>query len=213
MQQHADSTRYPKIVTLADHYWSAALKQPGIQQWVLQTLRAVPENLYFHYNLLHNKGCISITKFLYYQVADAIDKGRVTLKIVPSLAIKKFHAVYYPKINTIMLPVNITTMPGLLIHEATHAALDLRKRSLRKVQSESIAYIAQHMHKNLSGRPSRLRSGYHAAAHAVASRVLATNRRARMISLMDDDVMKLALEIEDGEYGRKASYQMTTADG
>jgi len=104
-------------------------------------------------------------------------------------------------------------MPGLLIHEATHAALDLRKRSLRKVQSESIAYIAQHMHKNLSGRPSRTRSGYHAAAHAVASRVLAANRQARTISLMDDDVMQLALKIEDSEYGHKSNFQMTIADG
>jgi hypothetical protein len=84
----------------------------------------------------------------YEQVADAIDRGFIHVKVQSS-----FHnrAEYHPDINEIWLAPG--TSQSLIIHECTHAIFDLRKYTSAVEESEGIAYVAQELFDELKSGP------------------------------------------------------------
>ena len=81
----------------------------------------------------------------YEEVAKAIEAGKIMVKENPALGQM---AEYYSVPNRI--DVTLTTSPGLIVHECTHAIFDMRKITTRVEQSEGFGYLSQELHEWLT---------------------------------------------------------------
>ncbi len=84
-------------------------------------------------------------------VADAIEHGKIRLLHRPSLG---HMAVYDPSRNRMAIPFDRLPPVGsraLIVHEAVHAVMDIRKVPQTMVEAESAAYIAQALYLKLHG--------------------------------------------------------------
>lgn len=89
-------------------------------------------------------------------LAKAIEGGYIGVREDPNL---RGSAVYFWDANRIDLPP-YGRNPGigdraLIIHECTHAILDLRKITTRVEETEGLAYVAQALYSNLKGMTHR----------------------------------------------------------
>jgi hypothetical protein len=92
----------------------------------------------------------------YEWVAKAIEGNYITVREDPKLS---GSAVYFWGANRIDVPV-YSTRPSvgeraLIIHECTHAIVDLRKLTTRVDETEGLAYVAQALYSNLQGLTGR----------------------------------------------------------
>jgi hypothetical protein len=94
-------------------------------------------------------GRIYIIAYDYEIIANAVESGKIGVKVDPSLSNK---AVYHPGIN------RIDVAPGgsdvsLIIHECTHAIFDVHKIRTRVEETEGLAYTAQALYGLLKYGP------------------------------------------------------------
>jgi hypothetical protein len=92
----------------------------------------------------------------YEWVAKAIERNYITVREVSTLS---GSAVYYWGANRIDVPA-YTARPSvgeraLIIHECTHAIVDLRKITTKVDETEALAYVAQALYSNLQGLTHR----------------------------------------------------------
>jgi hypothetical protein len=76
-------------------------------------------------------------------VASAIETGKITLIHRPTLG---HMAIYDSQRNRMAIPFASLPPPdsqGLVVHEAVHAVMDMRKIKLNSIESEIMAYVAQ----------------------------------------------------------------------
>lgn len=81
----------------------------------------------------------------YEAIALAIQSGKITVKANLSFGT---NAVYHGSTNVIEINPN-SASDGLIVHEATHAIIDMRKRTLTLAENEGASYIAQHLYELL----------------------------------------------------------------
>jgi hypothetical protein len=82
-------------------------------------------------------------------VADALEAGKI--KVQMDEFMDSGHAMYDSGWNRFFVPMDValaysTSKKALLVHEAAHAALDIRRKGIAKTDSESIAYLAQQIY-------------------------------------------------------------------
>ncbi len=123
-------------------------------------------------------GPIKVTPALLADVGKAVSAGKITVVIDPALS---HDAIYDAGSNQLKLKTN-NPSPGLMeraliVHEATHAASDIRKIGLTpNINDEAMGYIAQALylygsHLKKTRRvtsPDVAADGLFAAAHAAA---------------------------------------------
>jgi hypothetical protein len=113
-------------------------KQKEAQQTVLTILRgAVAANLSF------NLGRVRLRPGDLPAVASAIETGKITLIHRPTLG---HMAIYDSQRNRMAIPFASLPPPSsqaLVVHEAVHAVMDMRKVTLNSIESEIMAYVAQ----------------------------------------------------------------------
>lgn len=113
-------------------------KQKEAQQTVLAILRgAVAANLSF------TLGRVGLRPGDLPAVASAIETGKITLIHRPTLG---HMAIYDSQRNRMAIPFASLPPPdsqGLVVHEAVHAVMDMRKINLNSIESEIMAYVAQ----------------------------------------------------------------------
>jgi hypothetical protein len=97
-----------------------------------------------------NLGSVSVSGADFAQVAAAIQNDKISIKFKPDLG---HIAMYYSGDNHMEIPFNNGLgiwQKALIVHEAVHASVDLRKMSLMAEHNEGLAYVAQavYMAKN-----------------------------------------------------------------
>jgi hypothetical protein len=138
-------------------------------------------------------------------VADAIDFGKITVIHRPSNG----HMAYYnPGLNRIEVPFHQSSGfhdNALIVHEAMHAAMDIRRVPLTMAQSEGLGYIAQALYLQAHGidlgnaviNPSFLQNprnfiawtGIFGRASAIAKSIGANES----VSTLDFDLLSISL--------------------
>jgi hypothetical protein len=118
---------------------------------VLATLREPIDS-----NLNFGVGRLFIPASQYEWVAKAIEGGYISVREDSNLT---GSAVYHWDVNRIDVPAyggppNVGQR-ALIIHECTHAIVDLRKITTRVEETEGLAYVAQALYSNLNGMTAR----------------------------------------------------------
>lgn len=119
-----------------------AVADDRLKQEVIRTLRAVGA-------MIVNVGSMSIAGFEFGEVADKIASNAIAVRHNPLLPVV---AAYTPKAK-FGVPPNLmefrfafpTSNPerALIVHEAVHAALDIRREVTTTAKSEGLAFVAQ----------------------------------------------------------------------
>jgi hypothetical protein len=113
-------------------------KQTEAQQTVLAILRGPVASA-----MSFNIGSVSLLPGDLLDVASAIESGKITLIHRPTLG---HMAIYDSQRNRMAIPFASLPPPdgqAIVVHEAVHAVMDMRRIKLTSIPSEVIAYAAQ----------------------------------------------------------------------
>jgi hypothetical protein len=93
--------------------------------------------------MAYKAGPLELKRLDFAAVVRAIEAGKITVIHRPCLG---HIALYYPGRNQLLVPFSSAPplgMRALMVHEATHAAMDIRRVHLTMQQSEGMGYISQ----------------------------------------------------------------------
>ncbi|BDC49270.1 hypothetical protein F183_A15860 [Bryobacterales bacterium F-183] len=97
--------------------------------------------------ILFSAGPRLILGSYYLAVAEAVQSGRIAVKLDPSVGHMAYYDYSVPGGTARgQFRVSATTSESLIVHEATHAVFDFLKATIANNQNEAIAYIAQHVY-------------------------------------------------------------------
>jgi hypothetical protein len=108
---------------------------------VLTTLRdAAVRRIQFRYSI------INVNYLWYRAVAQAIQSGRITVWFEPRLSSTGEYDIRGNRLLLKYTQANSISRKMVIVHEATHAACDIRRQHLGVLASESLAYLAGAMY-------------------------------------------------------------------
>ena len=162
----------------------------AVKQWVVTALQTVPPEVNFVLDRGHGQR-VHCAPHQYARVAHSVKNNTISLQALPRDKMEST-AMYNPENNHMTLSYDVFQHPAAVIHEGTHALIDLERHVMLVPQNEAIAYIAHSMYLAICKKPPFKPKPYHQAALNLAKELLALKRAKRI--LHRDDKRFRALE-------------------
>lgn len=168
------------------------------QNAIVKFLKSVPGGVGFSIESGNKNYNVTISSMSYNNVATAIEDNHIKiLYAIPKLIKPGAAAAYEHKGNRLLIPES--DAPGFVdasvLHEATHAWLDLNMKRMNRISNETICYIADSLYTLVTGG-AKSDDPIRQWAYPIARRLLNT-KRSKTVSWDDSDVLGLWHAIVD----------------